>query len=400
MSEERVGTGLRGIDYGPENILVVDDEPAVRRYLQRALAAQGWTVQAAGSAEEALRVLEKGGYALVLADVRMPGKTGLWLLERIIESYPDMHVVMVTGDVDVQTARTSLTRGATDYISKPVNEDELEEVVKRSLAGRRLLIENRAYRENLEKMVKERTGQLEETVGELREANAQVERAYRESIYRLAAAAEYRDEETGNHIRRLGAYSYHVARGMECDKDFLALILVASPMHDVGKIGIPDAILLKPGKLNSAEFTEIKKHTTIGARILSGSSSPLMQMAESIALNHHEKFNGSGYPGGLVGEDIPLEGRIVAIADVFDALTSTRVYKPAYSVEKSVAIMEEEMKGSFDPQVWTAFNAVLDDILEASRQYADEEAKNGVDGPVPVSLETAVSLDAQDRNTK
>lgn len=161
---------------------------------------------------------------------------------------------------------------------------------------------------------------------------------------------------------------------MGCDKDFLDLILPASPMHDVGKIGIPDAILLKPGKLSSAEFTEMKKHTTIGARILSGSSSPLMQMAESIALNHHEKFDGSGYPGGLEGEDIPLEGRIVAITDVFDALTSKRVYKPAYSVEKSVAIMEEEMKGSFDPQVWTAFNAVLDDILEAGRQYADEQA--------------------------
>lgn len=189
MSEEQVSTGLGGIDYGPENILVVDDEPGVRRYMQRALAAQGWMVQAAGSAEEAVRVLEKGGYALVLADVRMPGKTGLWLLEQIIGSYPDVHVVMVTGDVDVQTARTSLTRGATDYISKPVNEDELEEVVKRALAGRRLLIENRAYRENLEKMVKERTDQLEETVGELREAHAQVERTYRESIYRLAAAA-------------------------------------------------------------------------------------------------------------------------------------------------------------------------------------------------------------------
>src|SRR5680860_375033 len=206
MSDELANVEVSDIDFGPEKIIVVDDEPGVRRFLERSLSAQGWQVIAVEGAQDVLNVLEgDAGYALVISDVRMPGRSGLWLLGQI------------TGDVDVKTARESLTHGAEDYISKPVDVDDLVEVVKRALATRRMRMDNRTYREGLERLVQVRTSDLEETVEELREANAHVEQAYRESIYRLSAAAEYRDEATGNHIRRMGIYSYLIAREMGWD---------------------------------------------------------------------------------------------------------------------------------------------------------------------------------------
>jgi len=393
MSDELANVEVSDIDFGPEKIIVVDDEPGVRRFLERSLSAQGWQVIAVEGAQDVLNVLEgDAGYALVISDVRMPGRSGLWLLGQITGNHADTFVVMITGDVDVKTARESLTHGAEDYISKPVDVDDLVEVVKRALATRRMRMDNRTYREGLERLVQVRTSDLEETVEELREANAHVEQAYRESIYRLSAAAEYRDEATGNHIRRMGIYSYLIAREMGWDESFLRSILVASPMHDVGKIGVPDSILLKPAKLTAREFEEIKKHTTVGARILSGSSSILMQMAESIALTHHEKFDGSGYPQGLQGENIPAEGRIVAIADVFDALTSKRVYKAEHSVDKALLIMREEMKGSFDPAAEAALTAVLDEVLEAKERYRDSETGSASADETPDPFQVLESL--------
>lgn len=365
-----------GVDFGPERILVVDDEPGVRRFLVRAIESGGYRVASGDDAGQALEHLSSGEFGAALVDIRMPGKDGLWLLDRVVERGLDVAVVMVTANNEVRTAVDCLTRGAVNYVIKPVNPEELVQVVARVLEDRRLRIENRAYRRDLERLVGERTLQLENAMGALKQANVALERAYRESLYRLAAAAEYRDEETGNHIRRMGMYSHLIARGMGLDDDFLTLVLLASPMHDVGKIGIRDSVLLKPAKLTPEEFDEIRAHTMIGARILAGSESPLLQMAEEIALNHHERFDGSGYPNGLRGEAIPLSGRIVALADVFDALTSRRVYRPPYSVEEAVDMIREGAGTHFDPRVARAFDGALDEILRIKGHYEDPDASS------------------------
>jgi putative two-component system response regulator len=363
--------------FGPEKVMVVDDEPAVRRFLARAIEGRGYSAEAFGSACEALEHLESGEFAVVLADIGMPEHDGLWLLDRIMAMESDLTVVMVTANNESRTAIDCLTRGASNYIIKPVNPDELSQVVARAMEGRRLRIENKAYRADLERLVGQRTAELNETLHALEKANVMIESAYRESIYRLAAAAEYRDEETGNHIRRIGLYSRLIAQRLECTEEMLTLILLASPMHDVGKIGIRDSILLKPGRLTPSEFEEIKAHTVIGGRILAGSTSPLLQMAEVIAMTHHERWDGAGYPSGLIGEQIPLPGRVVALADVFDALTTNRVYRSAYGVDDALTVMKADV-GHFDARVVTAFFDALDDIRVVRRSYGDSVAEPGV----------------------
>jgi putative two-component system response regulator len=201
---------------------------------------------------------------------------------------------------------------------------------------------------------------------------AQMKDAHIDTIFRLSVAAEYKDEETATHLERMSRYSALLSRKLGFDEHFVHKIELASPMHDVGKIGIPDAILMKPGKLNDKEFDIMRKHPEIGARILGGSTSPLLQMAEVIALTHHEKFNGRGYPYGIKGEDIPIEGRIVALADVFDALTSKRCYKPAWPLERALNLIKETRGEHFDPVVVDAFFDSLDQILDIKMRFADE----------------------------
>jgi hypothetical protein len=197
----------------------------------------------------------------------------------------------------------------------------------------------------------------------------QAKKAHLDTITRLAVAAEYKDVDTATHIERMSRYSALLSRALGMDDEYCQNMRLASPMHDVGKIGIPDAILLKPGKLTEVEFEHMKKHTEIGARILGGSQVPLLQMSEIIAFTHHEKFDGSGYPRGLRAEDIPIEGRIVALADVFDALTSRRCYKPAFTVEKALEMIREGSGKHFDPQVVEAFLSVLGEVLEIKKEF-------------------------------
>ncbi|MDF1662210.1 MAG: HD domain-containing protein [Planctomycetota bacterium] len=199
--------------------------------------------------------------------------------------------------------------------------------------------------------------------------------AHVDTIFRLSVAAEYKDEDTASHLERMSRYSAVLSRKMGFDDLFIDQIQLASPMHDVGKIGIPDAILMKPGKLTDKEFDIMRTHPQIGARILGGSSSPLLKMAEVIALSHHEKWNGMGYPNKLKGEEIPIEGRIVALADVFDALTSRRCYKPAWPLERALNLIKETREEHFDPAVVDAFFESLDQILEIKQRYADEAPK-------------------------
>jgi putative two-component system response regulator len=375
----------QGDGYGPERVLVVDDEAAVRRYLARVVTSRGYDVLACENADDALVSAESGEFGVVLADLRMPGHDGLWLLDHIVPRIVDLPVIMVTGNADARTAIDCLTRGAANYIMKPVDPDELAQVIGVALENRRLRIENRSYRQDLERLVAERTGQLRDALTALEGTKSALEQAYRETVYRLAAAAEYRDEETGNHILRIGMYSQVIARHMGCAEEFCSQLLLASPMHDVGKIGIRDCILLKPGKLTAIEFEEIKTHALIGGRLLSGSTSPLLQLAEVIALSHHERFDGQGYPRGLAGHDIPLPGRVVALADVFDALTSKRVYKPAYPLKESIEIVRQERGSHFDPDVVDAFLGAFDEIMMARSMYADiEQLEFALEGVFPV----------------
>jgi putative two-component system response regulator len=350
---------------GKERILIVDDEPVVRRILRRRLSADGYYCEEAGSAEEALDRLANDSAELVILDIKMPGKSGVELLSEIKHMYPDTAVIMATAISDTATAIDCMRKGAYDYLVKPFNLDEVAINAQRALEKRRLELENRAYQQHLEEMVSERTTELKQAVEKIKMASL-------DTIHRLARAAEYKDEDTGAHIQRMSQYSAAIARRMGLGGREVKNILYAAPMHDIGKIGIPDRILLKPGKLDPDEWEIMKQHTIIGAQILEASDAEFMQLAEVIALTHHEKWDGSGYPRGLKGSKIPLAGRITAIADVFDALMSKRPYKEAFSVEKSFSIIKESRGSHFDPEVVDVFFAVEDEILSIKEKYKDE----------------------------
>jgi putative two-component system response regulator len=256
---------------------------------------------------------------------------------------PSVLALVARGDRHV--LRHALLKGARDYLTRPFDAEEVLLRVRNLLELRALRHELRRERGLLEEKVEERTAQLEE---------AQIE-----TLERLALAAEYRDDHTGRHTRRVGQISALVAQALGLPGGEVALVRRAAPLHDVGKIGIPDRILLKPGKLSAAEYEQMQAHTSIGARILSGSSFPLLQRAAEIAASHHERWDGSGYPNGLQGEAIPLEGRIVAVVDVWDALTHQRPYKPAWPVTEAVAEIRRQRGRQFDPDVADALLALV-----------------------------------------
>ena len=349
-----------------ESILVVDDEQTIRSFLKQVLIGEGYHCDEAGNVEEALEKLKRDAIDLVLLDIKMPGRSGLELLPEIRASFPDTAVVMATAMNDSSVAVQCMKQGAYDYVAKPFSLDDVVLSVERALRRRRLELENRAYQQHLEELVSEKTK-------ELREALDRIKLASLDTIYRLARAAEYRDADTGAHIERIGRFSAAIARQLNLENSEVENMLYAAPMHDVGKIAVPDRILLKSSSLDSDEWEIMRRHTTIGAEILQGSDAEFIRLAEVIALTHHEKWDGSGYPRGLTGSQIPLAGRIVAIADVFDALTSARPYKEPFSVTASLDIVRKERGVHFDPDVVDAFFAVQDEILAIRDEYRDEE---------------------------
>lgn len=346
-------------------ILIVDDEESTRHMLGRLLQGYGYHCSLAADPHDARRQLAQDQFALLLCDVNMPGESGMQLIRHVLHEYPTTATVMVTGLDDHQLANVALEIGAYGYIIKPFEANEVLINVANALRRRRLEIENRAHRMRLEQVVQERTA-------ELRLAFRLLEQAAEETIQRLAIAAEFRDDETARHIQRMSQYCALLASRYGFDSDRCELIRVASPMHDIGKIGTPDHILLKPGKFTSDEFKVITKHTEIGYRILEGSQAELLKLAATIAWTHHEKFDGSGYPRGLAGEAIPIEGRIAAIADAFDALTSKRVYKPAYPVEQVIDLMKERRGTQFDPTLLDLFLGGMPEVLAIRSQYAEQ----------------------------
>ncbi len=338
-------------------ILIVDDETSIRTLLVRWLYDAGYDcLEAAGAAEAAVR-LESQEVSLVTVDIKMPESSGLHLLDVINEKYPDTAVIMLTGERGTDVAVRALTGGACAYLVKPVDREELLFHVRRGLERRSLIIDKRNYTRQLERRVHEQTDELR--------------RAYEETICRLVSACSCRDAETGGHVRRSGLLSEVLARAAGWQQQDAELLRLAAPMHDIGKIGIPDAILQKPGRLTVDEFEAMKQHTLFGAEILAGSESAVLQMAQTIAMYHHEKWNGHGYPVGLSGKEIPQAARIVAIVDVYDALTHPRVYRPALSEAEALSIMIDKSGSHFDPDLLELFLSLLPEMRRIAEAHRD-----------------------------
>jgi putative two-component system response regulator len=322
-------------------ILIVDDEETNVRTLARVLRAAGYEhVTTTTDATEFLSLYRRHHPDLILLDLHMPKRDGLAVLADLRSSAgPQTYlpVLVITGDTSLAARRTALLAGAKDFVTKPFEADELLLRIANLLETRRLHREIVTQNQLLERRVRERTAELEG--------------AYLDTLERLAIAAEFRDDETGRHTERVGETAALLASALGMSDDEVFLIRRAAPLHDVGKIGIPDAILRNPEALTPEEWDIMRKHTTIGGRILSGGRSRVVHLAEEIAISHHEQWDGEGYPRGLSGEAIPLPGRLVMVADVFDALTSDRVYRKAWPAEQVLAYIRQYAGKRFDPRV-------------------------------------------------
>lgn len=347
------------------NILIIDDEPANIKVLEKTLNREGFSnITSTTDPRDGVAFYQANPFDLVLLDLNMPHMNGFEVLDKIRELSADEYppVLILTAQSDRDSRLRALDGGARDFITKPFDRVELLTRIRNMLEVRLLHKTIKNQNVILEQKVLERTKELHETRLEI--------------VRRLGRAAEYRDNETGLHIIRMSKYSQliglkHGMNELEADN-----LLNASPMHDIGKLGIPDAVLLKPGKLNEGEWEIMKQHPTIGAEILSNHTSELMEIAQSIALNHHEKWDGTGYPRGLAGCEIPLSARIVAIADVFDALTSERPYKNAWPVEEATQYIMDNRGKHFDPELVDHFAVALSDILIIKEQYSEPVTDN------------------------
>jgi putative two-component system response regulator len=348
----------------PATILIVDDEARNVKLLETLLHAEGHATLAARNGSEALELAATTQPDLILLDVMMPDMDGFETVTRL-KADPrtqPVPVIMVTALDDRASKLRALQAGAEEFLSKPIDRADLTVRVRNLLRlkeyGDFLANHNRI----LDEQVKERTAQLDE--------------AYRDTVFTLVRAAEHKDEETGHHVRRISHYCKVLAEGMHQPSGFLDLIFHASPMHDIGKIGIPDHILLKPGGFAPAEWEIMKSHCTLGASILTNGTSPYTRMGTEIALSHHERWNGSGYPGGLMGEAIPLAARIMQICDVYDALRSLRPYKPPFDHQRSVDIITQgdgrTQPEHFDPAVLAAFATQAEQFAVIYDQHADK----------------------------
>jgi len=347
-------------------ILVIDDEERNLRLMQAMLTPMGYQIETVGSGREGLEQAYQDPPDVVLLDVMMPGMDGYEVARRLRADDRTRRIplVMVTALSSVEDRIRALNAGADDFLSKPFDKAELHARVRSLLKVKAYNDHMENYQQILEQAVAEHTQKLQQALKALKQASL-------ETIFRLCKASEYKDEDTGAHIKRMSNYSAAVARSLGLKEKNVERILYAAPMHDIGKIGIPDKILLKPGKLDPQEWEIMKQHTVIGGQILEGATLMYLPLARIIAMSHHEKWDGTGYPRGLSGKDIPLVGRIVALADVFDALTTQRPYKQAFSVEKSFGIIREGRGTHFDPRVVDAFFSIADDILAIKARYQD-----------------------------
>jgi putative nucleotidyltransferase with HDIG domain len=341
----------------PTRILIVDDDSSVRDVISVLLTEEGYAVTAVSSAQAAIDAAQLSEYSLVISDVRMPGKDGFWLLERMRELHPDTAVIMLTAFGDTEAAVECLRNGAADYLLKPPKVTELIRAIERALGRRRLELARQRYRRSLENRVKEKTAELSRTLRDL-------ESTYSQTLWTLVAALDAREHETSDHSQRVVRYTLAVARRIGIAEKELPDIGRGALLHDIGKIGVPDAILLKPGKLTDAEWTEMRKHPQIGFNILK--SVDFLGVPAQIVLAHQERWDGAGYPHGLSGDAIPIGARIFAIADTYDAMTSDRPYRKGGLREAARAEIAKYAGSQFDPRCAEAFlslkPAELDDL--------------------------------------
>jgi PAS domain S-box-containing protein len=355
----------------PATILVVDDDRQVSELIRSLVEARGDRCLLAGDIAVARRLIAEQQVQLVLCDVGLPGESGVELVRWLQRECPTVAVVMVTASDDPRLAETLLSFGVYGYIIKPFRTNDVVIAIEAALRRRTLELATAEDRGRLENAVVERTAALARTVAELADARDGLRTSAEETIHHLALAAEFRDDDTGRHVARVSRSAALIAERLGFAAERCELLRLASQLHDIGKIGIPDEILRKAGPLSAAERAVMEEHVQIGHRILQNSPSPLLQAASVIALSHHERWDGSGYPNALAGELIPVEGRIVAIADVFDALTHPRPYRPAYSLVEATATVMDGKGTQFDPQILALLGDSLDDL------YADRLSHMG-----------------------
>ena len=367
------------------SILIVDDEQVIREVLTERLTQAGYPNTAVSNSAAALaKLATPGEFALVLSDIDMPGENGIALLTKIKARDEAIEVIMVTGVVDVDNAIRAIRLGAADYITKPFNLDEMVLTVERALEKRRLIHENREYQRDLEFKVEERTAEVrrkstevEGLFQELKTAFEQIRSTYDTTLEALMEALDMRDTETQGHSRRVSEYTVAVARALGLQEPGLTQIRWGALLHDVGKIGIPDAILRKPGPLTPEEWVEMRKHPELGRRILS--TIRFLEGAIPIVYCHQERFDGTGYPRGLSGEQIPLGARIFAVVDTLDAMTMNRPYRKALPYETAYEEVIRFSGTQFDPKVVEAFLTIPKETwLDINRRIRAELASRGM----------------------
>ena len=372
-------------------ILIVDDDKMNRLLLDTILSRMSYRVSEAFDGSDCLEKAVTLRPDLILMDVEMPGMNGLDVTRQLKnnEETKNIPVMIISAYDELPDRVRAVEAGAEDFISKPVEQIILKAKVKSLLKIKEYNDNIHNYQKTLEREVEKKTASLKQALDDLQSASDKLRLYSMDTILRLSQAAEYKDPETGEHIQRIGFYIEATGKAISLSDQDIETYKYASPMHDVGKIGIPDHILMKPGPLNESEWEIMKQHTIIGGKILSGSDSSILKTAESIALTHHEKWNGCGYPFKLKGLNIPMAGRIAAIADVFDALTSERPYKKAFSLEKAFDIMAEERGKSFDPELLDAFFSIKKEIAEIRNTHSFDH-KIKLDFFLSDPLQTAV----------